>query len=139
MGQNDDMTIRAPDPGDSDRFNQVPDPEPASSGFQDAPNFETPPVYSEPPRPTEVPSYGQVVEPSRPQEVPSYGQVVDPPKKKNNRTLWIIIAVIVAVICCCCVVAWVGVSNYMQDYNIEDFEDFMNQIGQILKIAPAFI
>lgn len=139
MGQNDDMTIRAPDPGDSDRFNQVPDPEPASSGFQDAPKFETPPVYQEPPRPTEVPSYGQVVEPSRPTEVPSYGQVVEPPQKKNNKTLWIIIAVIVAVICCCCIVAIVGANNFMREFNIEDFNDLMDEFSQIIKIAPAFI
>jgi hypothetical protein len=124
MGQNDDMTIRAPDPGDSDRFNQVPNQEPASSGFQDAPKFETPPVYSEPPRPTEVPSYGQVVE---------------PPKKKNNKTLWIIIAVIVAVICCCCIVAIVGANNFMQEFNIEDFDDLMDEFSQIIRIAPAFI
>lgn len=124
MGQNDDMTIRAPDPGDSDRFNQVPDPEPTSSGFQDAPKFETPPVYSEPPRPTEVPSYGQVVE---------------PPQKKNNKTLWIIIAVVVAVICCCCIVAVVVGNNLMQGLDIENLDDLMNEFSQIIKIAPAFI
>lgn len=124
MGQNDDMTIRAPDPGDSDRFNQVPEQEPTNSGFQDAPKFETPPVYSEPPRPTEVPSYGQVVE---------------PPKKKNNKTLWIIIAVIVAVICCCCIVTIVVGNNLMKEFDFQNLDDLMNEFSQILKIAPAFI
>ncbi len=124
MGQNDDMTIRAPDPGDSDRFNQVPDQEPDSAGFQDAPKFETPPVYSEPPRPTEVPSYGQVVE---------------PPQKKNNKTLWIIIAVVVAVICCCCIVAIVVGNNLMQGFDIENLDDLMNEFSHIIKIAPAYI
>lgn len=139
MGQNDDMTIRAPDPGDSDRFKQVPDKEPASAGFQEAPKFETPPVYSEPPRPTEVPSYGQVVEPPRPTEVPSYGQVVEPPQKKNNKTLWIIIAVVVAVICCCCIVAIVVGNNLMQEFNFENLDDLMDEFSQIIKIAPAYI
>ncbi|MDO9086560.1 MAG: hypothetical protein Q7U53_10170 [Anaerolineaceae bacterium] len=124
MGQNDDMTIRAPDPGDSDRFNQTPKQEPQSSGFQDAPKFETPPVYSEPPRPTEVPSYGQVIE---------------PPKKKNNKTLWIIIAIVVAVICCCCIVAIVAGNNFMNEFNIEDFDDLLNEFSQLIKLAPAFI
>jgi hypothetical protein len=124
MGQNDDMTIRAPDPGDSDRFNQVPKHEPQSSGFQDAPKFETPPAYSEPPRPTEVPSYGQVVE---------------PPKKKNNKTLWIIIAIVVAVICCCCIVAIVAGNNFMNEFNIEDFDDLLNELSQIKILVPAFI
>jgi hypothetical protein len=124
MGQNDDMTIRAPDPGDLDRFNQAPKQEPQSSGFQDAPKFETPPVYSEPPRPTEVPSYGQVVE---------------PPKKKNNKTLWIIIAIVVAVICCCCIVAIVAGNSFMKEFNIEDFDDLLNEFGQIIKLVPAFI
>lgn len=124
MGQNDDMTIRAPDPEDSDRFNQVPDQEPESSGFQDAPKFETPPVYSEPPRPTEVPIYGQVVE---------------PPQKKNNKTLWIIIVVVVAVICCCCIVAVVVGNNLIQEFDFENLEDLMNEFSQIIKIAPAFI
>lgn len=139
MGQNDDMTIRAPDPGDSDRFNQVPNQEPNSSGFQEAPKFEPPPVYSEPPRPTEVPSYGQVVEPPRPTEVPSYGQVVEPPQKKNNKTLWIIIAVVVAVICCCCIVTIVIANNLMQEFNFENLDDLLNEFSRIIKFAPAFI
>ena len=127
MGQNDDMTIRAPDPGDSDRFNQVPPQQPQSSGFQEAPRFEStppPPAYSEPPRPTEVPSYGEVVE---------------PPKKKNNKTLWIIIAIVVAVICCCCIVAIVGVNNFMKEMNFDDLEDLLNEFSQIIKVAPAFL
>ena len=124
MGQNDDMTIRAPDPGDSDRFNQAPNKEPQSSGFQDAPKFETPPVYAEAPRPTEVPTYGQVVE---------------PPKAKNNKTLYIIIAIVVAVICCCCIAVIVFGNNMMQDLNIEDFDDLLNEFSQIIKLAPAFI
>lgn len=52
MGQNDDMTIRAPDPGDSDRFNQTPEPEPQDSGFQEVPKYEEAPAspYSEAPK-----------------------------------------------------------------------------------------
>ncbi len=130
MGQNDDMTIRAPDPGDSDRFNPAPSQEPVNSGFQEAPKFETPPVYAEPPRPTEVP---------RPTEAPSYGQVVEPPQKKSNKTLWIIIAIVVAVICCCCIVAVVGANNFMKEFNINDFEDLMNEFSQILKFGTALI
>jgi hypothetical protein len=125
MGQNDDMTIRAPDPGESNNFNQAPEPEPENAGFQEAPKFESapPPTYSEPPQPTSVPSYGEVVE---------------PPKKKNNRTLWIIIAIIIAIICCC-IVAIVGANNLMKEFNIEDFEDLMNEFSQIIRLAPAFI
>lgn len=126
MGQNDDMTIRAPDPGDSDRFNQVPNQEPQNAGFQEAPRFDAappPPTYSEPPRPTEVPSYGEVVE---------------PPKKKNNKTLWIIIAIVLAVVCCCCIVGIVSVSNYMKDMNF-DLEDLLNEFSQIIRVAPAFL
>jgi hypothetical protein len=126
MGQNDDMTIRAPDPGDSDRFNQTPEPEPQDSGFQEAPKFDStpPPIYSEAPQPTSVPTYGEVVE---------------PPKKKGNKTLWIILAIIVAVICCCCIVAVVLGNNLIKEFNIEDFEDLMNEFSQIIKLAPAFI
>ena len=139
MGQNDDMTVRAPDPGDSDRFKKVPNQEPSGSEFQEAPKFETPPVYSEPPRPTEAQSYGQVVDPPRPTETPSYGEVVEPPKKKNNKTLWIIIIVVVLIICCCCIVAIVGGNNLMKEFNIDDFEDVMNEFSQVIKIAPALI
>ena len=128
MGQNDDMTIRAPDPGDSDRFNQAPTPEPQSGGFQEAPKFES--------APTPTPSYS---EPPQPTSVPSYGDVVEPPKKKSNKTLWIIIAIIVAVICCCCIVAVVWGNNLMKEFNIDDFEDLMNEFSQLIKLAPAFI
>ncbi len=130
MGQNDDMTIRAPDPGDSDRFNQAPKPEPQPGGFQEAPRFESVP----PPPP--APSYS---EPPQPTSVPSYGDVVEPPQKKGNKTLWIIIAIIVAVICCCCIVAIVGGNNLMKEFNIEDFDDLMNEFSQLIKLAPAFI
>ena len=92
-----------------------------------------------PPRPTEAQSYGQVVDPPRPTETPSYGEVVEPPKKKNNKTLWIIIIVVVLIICCCCIVAIVGGNNLMKEFNIDDFEDFMNEFSQVIKIAPALI
>ena len=158
MGQNDDMTIRAPDPGDSDRSNKEPSQEPASSGFQEAPKYETPPVYSqppaqpprppetpsysqvvEPPRPPETPSYGQVVEPPRPPETPSYGQVVEPPAKKSNKTLWIILIVVVLLICCCCIVAIVWGGKLMTEFNIDNFEDLMDEFSQLIKIVPAYI
>lgn len=146
MGQNDDMTIRAPDPGDSGRSNREPNQEPASSGFQEAPKFETPPVYSQPPaqppqppRPSETPSYGQVVEPPRPTETPSYGQVVEPPQKKSNKTLWIIVIVVALVICCCCIVTIVGGNNLMKEFNIDNFEDLMDEFSQLIKFAPAYI
>ena len=129
MGQNDDMTILSPDPGDSDKSNQVPKEESTGSGFQEAPKFETPPVYSEPPRPTEVP---------KPTEVPAYGEVVEPPKK-NNRTLWIIIAVVVAVICCCCIVAIVLGNRLISDWNIDNLQDLMDEFSSIVKLAPALI
>lgn len=125
MGQNNDMTVLSSDPNDPGRSNKAPNQEPTSSGFQEAPRFETPPapVYSEPPRPTEVPTYGQVVE---------------PPKKKDNKKVWIIVVIIIAVICCCCiVVALVANSMYKNaDFN---FEEFFNEFSQIIKIAPAFI
>ena len=56
-----------------------------------------------------------------------------------GKTLWIIIAIIVAVICCCCIVAIVWGNNLMKEFNIEDFEDLMNEFSQIIKLAPAFI
>jgi hypothetical protein len=139
MGQNDDMTIRAPDPGDPDRSKKEPSQEPASSGFQEAPKFETPPVYSQPPNPPETPSYERVAEPPRPPETPSYGQVVEPPKKKNNKTLWIILIVVILVICCCCILAVVWGNNLMKEFNINDFEDLLNEFSQLIKIAPAYI
>ncbi len=123
MGQNDDMTILSPDPGDSDKYNQVPKEEPAGSSFQEAPKFETPPVYSEPPRPTEVPVYGEVVE----------------PPKKNNKTLWIIIAVVVAVLCLCCIVTVLIAVNLYNNLDINNFNDFMNGAMRFLKFAPALI
>lgn len=137
MGQNDDMTIRAPDPGDPDRSQKEPNQEPASSGFQEAPKYETPPVYSQPP--AQPPSYDQVVEPPRPPETPSYGQVVEPPQKKNNKTLWIILIVVVLVICCCCIVAFVWGRNVIGDFNYDNFEDLLNDFSQLIKIAPAYI
>lgn len=140
MVQNDDMTIRAPDPGESNNFNQAPEPEPENADFQEVPKYEEAPAtpYSEVPKYESAPppSYS---EPPQPTSEPSYGEVVEPPKKKNNRTLWIIIAIIIAIICCCCIVAIVGANNLMKEFNIEDFEDLMNEFSQIIRLAPAFI
>ena len=126
MGDNSDMTVLSSDPNDPNRSNKVPNQEPAPSGFQEAPRFETPPApaYSEPPRPTEVPTYGEVVE---------------PPKKKNNKKIWIIVAIIVAVICCCCIVGAIAISNLFQNYDIDNLEDLLDEFSQIIRLAPAFI
>jgi hypothetical protein len=113
--QNDDRTILSPnEPRGEDIFN-------ADHGqVVEVPNFEPVPEYETPV------THGQVVTPGE-------------PPKKNNKTIWIIVAVVLAVICCCCIVAVVAVNNFSKDFNINDWQDMMDQFSRIIQLAPAFI
>jgi hypothetical protein len=122
MGFNDDMTMISPEPKDSNKFSQVPPEEP--SGFQETPKFEPAPVFQEPPQPTDV---------------PAYGQVVDPPQKKSSKTIWIIVAIVVVLICCCCIVSVVGISSFMKEMDIDNLEELMDEFSQIIRLAPAIL
>lgn len=114
----------------------------------------TVPVPPEPPKPgvfvpqpdgqVEVPSYASEPlqgEPVFSGEAPSYatGEVVTPPVKKDNKKIWIIVAIVVAVLCCCCIVVTIAALRSFDNFDINQFEDLLDQYNNLKQVLPAFI